>query len=226
MQGLDWPLLLYYITDRKQLGGTDALLARISAAAQAGVDWIQLREKDLSTRQLEEVAQQARAAVAGTSAKLLINSRVDAAIGCGLYGVHLTSGPDELPASEARIMFAKAGMPSALIGVSCHTVEEVLLAESHGADFVVFGPLFGKGDRAGTGVEGLREACSSLSKGSTMKVLALGGVSVESAADCLHAGAAGVAGIRLFQEGDLRKTVQQLRTAAISSRGPEQGARE
>lgn len=224
MQRLDWLLLLYYITDRKQLGGTGALLQRISAAAEAGVDWIQLREKDLSIRQLEHLARQARASVAGTRTKLLINGRVDVAIACGLDGVHLTSGPDELPASEARVIFAKAGMASALIGVSCHTAEEVLLAESHGADFVVFGPVFGKGERAGTGLEMLREACTSLPKGSTMKVLALGGVSVDNAVDCQQVGAHGVAGIRLFQEGDLRKQVNQLRAASISSPGPEQKA--
>ena len=109
MQRLDLPLLLYSITDRKAQGGAEPLLARIAAAARAGVDLIQLREKDLATRELEQVAQQARVAVAGTRAKLLINSRVDVAIACGLDGVHLTSGPDELPASEARVMFAKGG---------------------------------------------------------------------------------------------------------------------
>jgi thiamine-phosphate pyrophosphorylase len=211
MQQLDWPLLLYYITDRKQLAGTDALLARISAAAQAGVDWIQLREKDLSTRELDRLARQSRKAVAGTSTKLLINSRVDIAVACGLDGVHLTSGQDELPPSEARVAFAKAGMTSPLIGVSCHSMKEVLLAESHGADFIVFGPVFGKGERTGTGLEVLRATCSSLPKGSTMKVLALGGVEVANAADCVRAGAAGVAGIRLFQDDAVRSVVDLLR---------------
>jgi len=211
MQRLDLPLLLYSITDRNAQGGAEPLLARIAAAARAGVDLIQLREKDLATRELEQVAQQARVAVAGTRAKLLINSRVDVAIACGLDGVHLTSGPDELPASEARVMFAKAGRTAPVIGVSCHTVAEVLVAESHGADFVVFGPVFSKGENAGTGLESLRAACSALPNGSTMKVLALGGVEIGNARDCVRAGAAGVAGIRLFQQGDVAETVARLR---------------
>jgi len=210
MQQLDLPLLLYYITDRKQLGSSEALLERIRAAAQAGVDWIQLREKELPVRELEDLAQQARTAIEGTQAKLLINSRVDVAIACGLDGVHLTSAKHELSASEARVVFAKAGLASPLIGVSCHGIEEVLLAESHGADFVVFGPVFGKGSEPGVGIEGLRRACAAVSNGSTLKVLALGGVDAANAADCVRAGAAGIAGIRLFQTGDVMRTVTTL----------------
>lgn len=217
MQQLDWPLLLYYITDRKQLGGSESLLERIGAAAQAGVDWIQVREKDLSVRDLEQLARQARARVAGTSTKLLINSRVDVAIACGLDGVHLTSNKSELPASEARAIFAKAGMTSPLIGVSCHCVEEILLTESHGADFVVFGPVFGKGDQLGTGVGELERACSALPIGSTMRVLTLGGVEVANAPECLRAGAQGIAGIRLFQQADVYRTVETLRTVRAAA---------
>lgn len=218
MQQLDWPLLLYYITDRKQLEGTEPLLEHILAAAEAGVDWIQLREKDLPTRELEQLARQAWAAVGGRPTRLLINSRVDMAIACGSDGVHLTSRKDELTASEVRVMFAKAGLSSPLIGVSCHAVEDVLLAESHGADFVVFGPVFGKGSALGTGVDALRETCAALPRKSTMKVLALGGVDATNAADCVRAGAAGVAGIRLFQTGDVMRTVGTLRNIGAAAR--------
>ncbi len=210
MQQLDWPLLLYYITDRKQLGSSGALLERIAAAAHAGVDWIQLREKNLPVRELEQLARQARTAIAGAATRLLINSRVDLAIACDLDGVHLTSGKDELPASEARVMFAKAGVPTPLIGVSCHTVDEVLRAESHGADFVVFGPVFGKNGQPGVGIEGLRRVCAALPSGSTLKVLALGGIDAANAVDCVRAGTHGVAGIRLFQSGDIVRQVRDL----------------
>src|SRR5262249_12260553 len=150
---VDWPLLLYAITDRTQLGSEDTVIERIHAAGCAGIDWIQLREKDLAPRDLERLAMRARDAVAGSGAKLLINSRVDIAIACGLDGVHLTSSPDELPASEARAQFAKVGIASPFIGASCHTVDEVLGAEAHGADFVVLGPIFGKAEIRGLGVE-------------------------------------------------------------------------
>jgi thiamine-phosphate pyrophosphorylase len=218
MQRLDWPLLLYYITDRKQLGGSEMLLERIGKAAQAGVDWIQLREKDLPARELEHLARQASAKVAGAPAMLLINSRVDIAIACGLDGVHLTGGKEELSASDARTVFAKAGVISPLIGVSCHSVEEVLLAESHGADFVVFGPVFGKGDQPRVGVDELQRACTALPSGSTMQVLALGGVDVSNASECARAGASGVAGIRLFQEEDVSRTVERLRGTSAAAK--------
>lgn len=219
MQQLDWPLLLYYITDRKQMAGSEDLLECIGAAAQAGVDWIQLREKNLTGRELEHLARQARAKIAGTPTKLLINSRVDVAIACGLDGVHLTSGKDELPASEARAIFAKAGVASPLIGVSCHSIQEVLFAESHGADFVVFGPVFGKGEQAGAGGDELQRACAALPTGSTMKVLALGGVDAANAADCLRAGANGIAGTRLFQKANVCVAVETLR--AVRAAAPQ-----
>jgi len=217
MQPIDWPLLLYYITDRQQFPSDDALLERVAAAARAGVGWIQLREKDLSSRELGHLVMQARTAVAGTGAKLLVNGRIDIAIACGLDGVHLTSSADELPASEARAIFASAGVSAPLIGVSCHTVAELLQAEAHGADFAVFGAVFGKGSEQAVGLDALREACAALPRRSTMKVLALGGVEVANADACVIAGAAGVAGIRMFQSGDVAETVRQLR-ATTSAR--------
>src|SRR5262249_22180046 len=112
--------------------------------------------------------------------------------------------------SEARSMFAKAGIDHPWIGVSCHTVAEVLSAESHGADFVVFGPLFGKNQQAGTGLDRLQQACAVLPPDSSMKVIALGGIEVTNAGACVRVGAAGVAGIRLFQSGNVIATVQSL----------------
>ncbi len=200
-------MLLYYITDRSQLAADEAeqrrrLLATIVAAARAGIDYVQLREKDLPVRDLLELAEKAVEAVAGTRTRLLINSRVDVAIGAGAHGVHLTSGRDELSASEARVIWHKAGITSAVISVSCHSMDEIAAAESQGADFAVFGPVFEKsGVPATDGLAGLTRVCARQTiPGSRMPVLALGGVTLANAPLCLDAGADGIAAIRLFQD--------------------------
>lgn len=221
-------LLLYYITDRMQLGADEEsrrrrLLDKISEAAEASVDYIQLRERDLTTRDLERLAAGAvrRVRKAKSNTKLLINSRVDVALATGADGVHLRS--NDITASEARAIWAKsAKRTDCIIAVSCHSTQEVLSAEAHGADFVVFGPVFGKQGSAEppTGVEAI--AClvnrggpidHRLEAGQPLRmpVIALGGVTVENAAACLRAGAAGIAGIRLFQTGSVADTVRRLR---------------
>lgn len=259
-------MLLYYITDRLQFPGTESqkrerLLAKIAEAAQCGVDFIQLREKDLSGRELEQLAREAvrvlgeargiTEQIAGPEitggriqyskpesrkSKLLINSRTDVALACGADGVHLTS--TDIPASDARAVWARANshlpqerMRRPTIAVSCHTAEEVLLAEAHGADFVVFAPVFEKvmaPARAGVGLAALRKACRRRStvrgpEATTLirvPVLALGGITLENASECVASGAAGIAGIRLFQEHEISTVVAALRTIAISERRP------
>ncbi|HUS18294.1 MAG TPA: thiamine phosphate synthase, partial [Terriglobales bacterium] len=136
-------LLLYYITDRSQFSDDEAsrreqLLQRAASAADAGVDYIQLREKDLSGRELESLAGDLAQRLRGTSAKLLINSRVDVAVAVGAHGVHLPSG--DISPKEARRVFRHAGIAAPVIGVSCHSLEEIRSAKGDGADFVVFGP--------------------------------------------------------------------------------------
>ena len=201
-------MLLYYITDRQQFAGDEAerrhlLLERIAVAARAGVDYIQLREKDLGARELAALAREAVAAVEGTAAKLLVNARVDVALSCGAAGVHLPS--DGMLASDARAI-AGGFRNQFTIGVSCHTAGEVRMAWSHGADIAVFAPVFEKNGRDGVGVNALREACNCC----PLPVFALGGVTQENSAECLEAGAAGVAGIRLFQWGEVARTVEEL----------------
>ena len=197
---------------------------RILRAARAGIDFIQLREKDLSSRALEELAYEAAAAIeearrdAGSATRLLINGRVDVAIACGAAGVHLPSS-QALSVAEARTAFRKAGVESPIVGISCHTPAEVAGAAAEGADFAVFGPVFGKGPDAvqesvqPTGLEALGAACAERLGG--MPVLALGSVTVENAAACLRAGAKGVAGIRLFQRGEVAATIEALRLIRI-----------
>ena len=218
-------LFLYYITDRGQLSAQPdeswrLLLDRISAATSAGIDAIQIREKDLSARELVELGTRAVEIVrrvnaqglSQTRTKVLVNSRIDVVIACGADGVHLRS--DDVSAADARAIFAQAGISAPVIGVSCHTVQDILLAEGHGADFAVYGPVFGKADSAAppTGLAGLKEVCRRRSAAQhPMAVLALGGVTANNAGACLKTGARGIAGIRLFQNGNLAETVSQLR---------------
>ena len=208
-------MLLYYITGRKNFSGTHEeqvarTIAHIRAAAQAGVDMIQLREKDLSGAELRKLSAAALQACrqGSSNCKLLINSRTDIALAAGLDGVHLTShdvSPDDVR-SVAR-SFASTGRSSRLVvGVSCHTGEEVFQAGMALADFVVFGPVFGKNQLSGMPNDPQEhrrlEALASVCPDSFIPVLALGGVTLESASACMEAGAAGVAGIRLFQFDD------------------------
>jgi thiamine-phosphate pyrophosphorylase len=219
--------LLYYITDRAQFPGDErarrrALLAKVAEAARAGVDYIQLREKDLSARELEMLVRDALGAVCDSTplrtenrelrTRLLINSRTDIALAAGADGVHLRS--DDLSAGEVRAIVQLSGRrPTTtdhfLVASSCHTAAEVFWAESEDSDFAVFAPVFGKRGSVGTppaGIGALREACRA-----KISVVALGGITVENAASCVDAGAAGIAGIRLFQENKIEDVVRALR---------------
>ena len=155
----------------------------------------------------------------------LIMSRVDVALASGADGVHLRG--DDISAADARVIAARAGLTGTwkpetgnfLIAGSCHSYEDVRRAESDGADFVVFAPVFEKGGARGVGLEALRAACRGTSKVNVpetspavaIPVLALGGVTLENAGACLAAGAAGIAGIRLFQDNEVADTVARLR---------------
>jgi thiamine-phosphate pyrophosphorylase len=210
-------LLLYYITDRTQFPGVEParhrkLLDKIAEAARAGVDFIQLREKDLPTRDLESLAvgaaqilAQRRTANRERRTALLINARTDVAIATGADGVHLRSN-DISPATVRSIWSRGAGAPAA-VAVSCHSAAEVSAAE--GADFAVFAPVFEKRNAQAAGLEALHQACQH-----RIPVLALGGVTLENARACLDAGAAGIAAIRLFQENDLSVLIPKLRALA------------
>lgn len=229
--------LLYYITDRSAFPGDEPtrrrrLLEKIAEAAHAGVDYIQLREKDLPTREHESLAQEAvsllhqrRTENRELRTALLINSRTDVALAVEADGVHLRSDdirPQEVAAiwnashvgttAPGRLAEGSAGPPrerSPLIGVSCHSPAEVAQAAANGATFAVFAPVFEKRDNPSaraTGLAQLKEACQC-----KIPVLALGGVTLANAQSCLAAGAAGIAAIRLFQENDVDAIVKQLR---------------
>jgi thiamine-phosphate pyrophosphorylase len=212
---------LYYITDRSQFSGDSQeqerrLLEKIAECAAAGVDMVQLREKDLSTHALEKLARRAMAALSGSSTRLLINSRTDVALAVGAHGVHLPA--HDLLASEVRAVFARAGMHASgvhqpMIGASAHSAADVANAEAHGADFAVFAPVFEKNGTANrAGLEQLRQICHrGDSAQPPMPVLALGGITLENVRECIEAGAAGIAAIRLFQQNDVQALVKMLR---------------
>ena len=180
----------------------DRLQTQVRRWADDGIDLIQLREKSLDAGALFTLAEAAMQTLREMQSptKLLINTRADVAIAARAHGVHLTSHADELTPQQVRELFAHAELASPVVSVSCHTADEVARARDNGADFILFGTVFEKRIDGlcvanGSGLDRLREACE-LAR--SLPVLALGGVMPENEPQCLAAGAAGVAGIRIF----------------------------
>lgn len=197
---------LCYITDRAALQPR-LLPDFIQQAARAGVDLIQVREKTLPIAELTDLVRQAVVAASlNPETRIVVNDRLDLALALNASGVHLSR--QSVPAQ-----FVRPRVPSDfLIGVSCHSLEQAIDAEQAGADYIVLGPVFETPSKLQygppLGLSKLTEVTCRLE----IPVLALGGVTVRNAASCLDCGAAGIAGIRLFQECEsLEECVQQLR---------------
>jgi thiamine-phosphate pyrophosphorylase len=202
-------MLRYAITSRASYLGDEpqqqaALLREASRWAAVGIDIIQLREKDLPAANIAALAREILQAIARTTSptKLLINSRPDIAIAAGAHGVHLTADQNELTPTQVRNLYASANNPAPMITMSCHSLEDVHHAYVNQADAILFAPVFekiiaGQIIAPGQGIDRLRAACLAASP---IPVYALGGVSLANASACLDAGAAGIAGIRLFHQ--------------------------
>ena len=185
--------LLYYITDRRQLP-EKTLLPNIRRVINLGVDFVQIREKDLSDRQLFDLTRRVIALARSSRCRVLVNGRADIALAAGAHGVHL-------PSQGLRLADLKSWLPPGfLAGVSIHSIREGRLAASQGADYVLLGPVFPTPSKAGygppLGLEYLRRARGSL----PLAVLALGGIRPDNIESVLNIGVAGVAGISLFQD--------------------------
>jgi thiamine-phosphate pyrophosphorylase len=183
-----------YITDRQALPAGQTLAETISRNISAGVDWIQMREKDLPAKELLALLR----SIEPHHSKILINGRMDVALVGGAAGAHLPSH------SPPPHLWRTITPPGFLIGVSCHSAEELRMAENEGADYAVFGPVFPPlskpPERTALGLEGFARAVA----GVNIPVLALGGITRENAASCVEAGAAGIAGISIFQRMNVR----------------------
>jgi thiamine-phosphate pyrophosphorylase len=152
-------------------------------------DWVQIRDKELGARELAELVRRAM----GMARTVLVNTRVDVALAVGAAGVHLPAG--SIAASTWRGIIPEGF----LIGVSCHSLDDVLRAESEGADYILFGPVFAPLSKTtDLAPRGLGEL-ARVARAVRIPVLALGGITWKNAEDCVEAGAAGVAGISLFR---------------------------
>jgi thiamine-phosphate pyrophosphorylase len=214
--------LLCYVTDRHSLSATESvqakrlLLLKIGTAADAGVDWIQIREKDLSGRDCGWLTRNALQRTANSPesnrapTRILVNDRLDVALSERADGVHLAENSLPLPDAR-RLASAQGASRDFLIGVSCHSLESARSAASDGADYLFFGPIFATPSKAALGapqgLERLAEVCREVS----IPVLAIGGITLANTSACLAAGASGIAAIRLFQDAlDMSSLVQFL----------------
>jgi thiamine-phosphate pyrophosphorylase len=197
------------VTDRRRLvgdarAGEAALARRAAEAAGAGVDLVQVREKDLADRALRDLVAAVRAAVSGTATRVLVNGRPDVALAAGAHGVQL---PEEgLPVAEVKRAF-----PTLVIGASCHSVDSARRAAGDGADFILLGPVFatpGKEERT-LGLDTLSAAVSAVN----VPVHAIGGVTPVRVAALRAAGARGAAAIRPFLEGPPGAMIRAFRDA-------------
>ena len=228
-------LVLCYITDRRQLKSVP-LAVIMRETLRAGVDMLQIREKDLLTPELMALVEEAVVAARefppavpvsrpphrhdepthrsvilsetkdlrsrlSAHSRVLVNDRLDVAMAAGAGGVHL--GGQSMPVSAVRQVAPRP----IVIGASCHSFSEASAAESGGADYLLFGPVFETPSKLKygppVGLDALRKVAAEI----RVPVLALGGITMERVRPCLEAGAAGIAGIRIFQDCELMEAL-------------------
>ena len=186
------------VTDRLSLPNPAQLLDLVEGWAAGGVDFIQLREKDLDPAQLQSLTRQVKTKIAGKRSKLLINITPPELAEPGFAdGVHLAGKPAPGAARIVRRQF-----PGAVISLPCHSLEDIRVAVAEQADLLLFSPVFEKHSATPQGLSALHQACIAAPG---IPVFALGGVTSANASACIAAGAAGVAGIRLFAGRDWQR---------------------
>jgi thiamine-phosphate pyrophosphorylase len=202
--------VLCMITDRRRFGQawSTALPARVAAVARAGVHLIQVREPDLDARALVDLVRRCVEEVAGTTARVVVNDRLDVALAAGAHGVHLRGA--SVPAWRVR-----AVAPAAfVIGRSVHARDEAVAATAHDAvDYLLFGTVYATDSKPGRAAAGV-EALAAVASGVTVPVLAVGGVTIPRCRELARAGAAGVAAIGLFSDGPDEHVSKVAREAA------------
>ena len=176
---------VYLVTDRAQTGGR-ALIDVVGAALQGGIRAVQLRERDMSARELLALAVRLRESTRAAGAALLINDRVDVALACDADGVHLPAGSD--PAASRALLG-----PDKLIGVSLHTVTEAEAIDRSVVDYAIAGPAFETPSKPGYGPEIGHKGLAEIARAAPVPVLAIGGLNATRAAEVLAAGPRGIA---------------------------------
>ncbi|HTU34028.1 MAG TPA: thiamine phosphate synthase [Candidatus Acidoferrum sp.] len=233
MRKPDKPIVCY-VTDSRSLTASaavdpvEAVLEKIQLAIDAGVHWIQIREKGLPGRRLLKLTRNAIAAagdpvhkVPATRTRIFVNDRLDVALAAGVQalatvaglpaaaGIHL--GGDSLPVEQV-VRWCRAGNapPEFQVGLSTHSIDQAREAERAGADYIFFGPVFDTPSKRPfgppQGLDRLGEICRAIQ----VPVIAIGGIDQSNAQLCIRAGASGVAAIRLFQDAANRDELVQL----------------
>jgi len=195
---------LLVVTDRHQTNGRP-LVPLLQRVLTAGVSAIQLRERDLSARELVTLAREVQAVTASRRSQLLINDRIDVALALEGVGVHLRS--NSLPVSVARQLLGA----QRLLGISVHAVEEVLSAQSQGADYIVLGPIYETPSKQmfgpPLGIYTLEKACRLV----RIPIIGIGGVTTARAREMRRAGAFGVAVITaVLGAADVESATREL----------------
>lgn len=213
--------ILCYVTERQSLRvekgqqRETALLQRIENAARAGVDWVQIREKDLPARDLAHLTRAAigvcKSNSARKEARVVVNDRFDVAWTAGAGGIH--SGETSLAIHVLADARRAARLTNFLVGASCHSLKSAVEAAEAGADYLFFGPVFETPSKARfgppQGLGKLEQVCEAV----PIPVLAIGGITLDNFHACRESGAAGIAAIRLFQQDcDLSEITPDLTT--------------
>ncbi|MFZ0431993.1 MAG: thiamine phosphate synthase [Candidatus Acidiferrales bacterium] len=217
--------IICYVTDRKALETRypgRAVLECIRIAADAGANLVQVREKDMPASALLRLVREAlkNLPAKNTAVRLIINDRLDVAWAAGAGGVHL--GRESLPVADV-IRWRGEEVKDFRIGASCHTADEVREAQAAGADYVFFGPVFDSPEKRVFGAPQGIARLAALCRAVRIPVIAIGGINAQNAAECLRAGAQGVAAIRMFQDADgadeLTNAIARIRGTDLKANG-------